>query len=396
MNTQKLFYENLYTTEFDAEIIGVTEDGIILNQTLFYPGGGGQPCDLGYINEFEIIDVHEDKAGNIVHVLKDLPENLRNIKNVHGVINWPLRFEMMQQHLGQHLFSAALHNLHGLHTARMRIENKNVSLDLDLHVDQNIILEAEAEANKIIWQNIPVEIIYPDLDEIKLHARKMPSAKAVPPFRIVKVGGFDYVPCCGLHVKNTGEVGLIKVISFENHKGGTRIYLKCGAYAYDWLKNFWCEVKTAENELVCGDNNINEKILNLKNQIHELKTQNENTIKHYLKPLAEKLLLNRESKIIKHVIKNSSQDEATHLFKMLTENPEIIALIMAESSDGTFLIFGCNKINKNVDVRNAFKFAVSKLNGKGGGSSFCSQGHGEKFNLSDLENILNEAENLIK
>ena len=115
-----------------------------------------------------------------------------------------------------------------------------------------------------------------------------------------------------------------------------------------------------------------------------------------MKPLAEKLLLNSKSKIIKHVIKNSSQDEATHLFKLLTENPEIIALIMAESSDGTFLIFGCNKINKNVDIRNAFKFAVSKLNGKGGGTSFCSQGHGEKFNLSDLENILNEAENLIK
>ena len=98
MSTQKLFYEDLYTSEFDAEIIGVTEDGIILNQTLFYPGGGGQPCDLGYINEFEIIDVHEDKAGNIVHVPKNFPENLRNIKNVHGKINWPLRFEMMQQH----------------------------------------------------------------------------------------------------------------------------------------------------------------------------------------------------------------------------------------------------------------------------------------------------------
>ena len=395
MTTKKLYYENLYAQEFDAAIVNLKNnpDGtceIILNQTLFYPGGGGQPCDLGFIDGVEVINVCEDAEENIIHVLKNsLPENLNH---VHGVINWERRFEHMQQHLGQHLFSAMLHKLHSLHTARMRIENDNVSLDTDVQIDLNTILEAEAAANEIVWQNLPVEIIFPSMDEIKLHARKMPAAKAVPPIRIVKVGEADYVPCCGTHVNSTGQVGLIKIISFENHKGGSRIYLRCGRAAYRWLNDLWHEVKDVENELVCGDFNITEKILNLKNQIHELKINAENLTQHFLTPLAENLISSAEIsgdyKIIAHVMENSSQDDAKALSKILTANNNVIALIAAENSDGAFLMFSTNKDDKKIDVRNIFKQTISQLNGKGGGASFSAQGYCKIDNVEILNNAL--------
>ena len=404
MTTKKLYYENLYATDFNAEIINFknNSDGtceIILNQTLFYPGGGGQPCDLGFINDVEVINVFEDAQENIVHVLKNsLPENFN--KNSHGVVNWNRRFEHMQQHLGQHLFSAMLHKLHGLHTARMRIENDNVSLDTDVQIDLNIILEAEAAANEIVWQNLPVEIIFPSMDEIKLHARKMPSAKAVPPIRIVKAGDADYVPCCGTHVNSTGQVGLIKIISFENHKGGSRIYLRCGRAAYRWLNELWHEIKNVENELVCGDFNITEKIFNLKNQIHDLKINAENLTQHFLEPLAENLINNAEIsgeyKIISHVMKNSSQDDAKALAKILNSHEKILALIAAKNSEGAFLIFSLNKDDKKIDVRNIFKQTISQLNGKGGGASFSAQGYCKIDDDEILNNALENAKSLFK
>ncbi len=404
MITKKLYYENIYAREFDSEIINSKNnpDGtfeITLAQTLFYPGGGGQPCDLGFINGVEVINVFEDHTGEIIHVLKNNFDT-ENLKNIHGVINWQRRFEYMQQHLGEHIFAGMLYKLHGLNTSRMRIENDNISLDIDdQQVELDIILEAEREANKVVWQNIPVEIIYPDIEEIKLHARKLPGDKAIPPFRVVKVGDVDYVPCCGTHPDTTGQIGLIKVISAENHKGGTRIYLHCGSAAYEWLHKLWLEIKNAESELVCGDLNITEKILNLKHQIRELKNNAQNITRHFLKPLAENLINNAEEfnglKIIVHVLENSEQDSAKELSRLLTEQPDIIALVAAVNNEGAFLMFSCNK-NSHADVRKAFKSTIETLNGKGGGAAFSAQGHCGAVEVEKLRNALAHAKEIIK
>ena len=388
--TEKLYYENLYSREFDAEITDIQGNNITLNQTLFYPSGGGQPCDTGFIDGVEVIDVHE-KNGEIIHVLA---EPISEYKKIHGVINWDKRFELMQQHLGEHIFAGELYNLHGLHTARMRIEGDNVSIDVDTPVSEKIILEAESLANEDIYKDIPVEIFYPDMNEIKELARKLPPANPSEPVRIVKIPGVDYVPCCGLHVSSTGQVGLIKITSHENHKGGTRIYLKSGRAAYRWLDSLYHEVKQAESELVCGYMGINEKILNLKSQIDSLKSQNENTILHYLRPLAENLINNAQElekfRLVKHVIKDSSQDEIKHLFRLITENEKnLIALLAGINHDEIFIMFGCNRESKNFDVRPAFKKAINILGGKGGGSYFSCQGSGK--NLESLNDALESA-----
>ena len=395
MSTRKLYYEDLYAREFDAEIIDQYEhDGkfyVTLNQTLFFPSGGGQPYDTGYIDDVEVLEVME-KGDEIIHVLKNELVN----KNVHGVLNWDRRFELMQQHLGEHIFAGMLYNLHGLHTARMRIEGDNVSIDLDTPADENIIFEAESAANEAVWKNIPVEVLYPDMEEVKANARKLPPANAIMPVRIVKIAGVDYVPCCGVHVSSTGQVGLIKITSFENHKGGTRIYLKSGRAAYRWVASVQNEVRKAEAELVCGYEGINEKILVLKSQLHEQKLYNDKTLERFLKPLAEQLINEAgANKVVKHVMRDSNQDEIKHLFKLITEiNHDVITLLACVNSEGVFIMFGTNKNNKNIDVRPAFKKAITILDGKGGGSSFSAQGWGK--NSDALDAALSEAEKLLQ
>ena len=390
--TRKLYYEDLYAREFDAEILSLTEhDGnfhVVLNQTLFYPGGGGQPCDLGTIDGIDVLEVLES-GHEIVHVLKSRPEHTK----IHGIIDWPRRFELMQQHLGEHLLAGCLYSLHQIHTARMRIEGENVSIDTATPIDLAAILEAEEAANKAVWADIPVEVIYPDIEEVKAHARKLPPEDAELPIRIVKVQGVDYVPCCGVHVSSTGQVGLVKVTSVENHKGGSRIYLRCGSAAYRWMNDVYHEVRKAEAELVCGYDGINEKIAVLKNQIRELKAQNDANVEHFLKPIAENLAASAETlggyKLVKHVMQ-SGQDEVKRMFKLLTESHhDVIALLAGENEDGVFLTFGTHKENKAVDVRGAFRKAITELDGKGGGSGICAQGWGK--NSDKLGQVLDEA-----
>ena len=395
--TTKLYYEDLYAREFDAEIISQFEhDGkfhVVLNQTLFYPSGGGQPCDLGTLDGIDVLDVHE-QGHEIVHVLKsELADT-----HVHGVIDWARRFELMQQHLGEHLLAGCLYSLHDIHTARMRIEGDNVSIDTDKPIAIDAILEAEHAANEAVWRDIPVEVIYPDIEEVKACARKLPPENAELPIRIVKVAGVDYVPCCGLHVSSTGQVGLVKVTSVENHKGGSRIYLRCGSAAYRWLDDVYHVMRKAESELVCGYDGINEKIAVLKGQIRDLKAQNEATTEKFMRPVADELANSAESlggyKLVVHVMHSSGQEDVKHMFRLLTERHEVIALLAGENDEGVFLTFGTHKDNKNVDVRGAFRKAITALEGKGGGSSFCAQGWGKK--TQELGQVLNDAASELK
>ncbi len=395
--TRKLYYEELYSREFDAQVLSQSEhEGkfhVVLDQTLFYPSGGGQPCDLGTLDGVEVLEVMES-GHEIVHVLAGELAGER----VHGVLDWDRRFELMQQHLGEHLLAGCLYSLHGTHTARMRIEGDNVSIDTDKPIALDAILEAEAAANSAIWRDLPVEVIYPDLEEVKACARKLPPENAELPIRIVKVEGVDYVPCCGLHVSSTGQVGLVKVTTVENHKGGSRIYLRCGRAAYRWLDDVYRELRKAESELVCGYDGINDKIAALKGQIHDLKAQNDATTQRFLKPIADELVRDAETlggyKLVRHVMKSAGQDEVKHMFRLLTENHEVVAVLAGVNDEGVFLTFGTHKENKGVDVRAAFKKAITELEGKGGGSAFCAQGWGK--NAGKLDEALTAAVSELK
>ncbi|MBQ9564745.1 MAG: hypothetical protein IJU98_04080 [Synergistaceae bacterium] len=386
--TRKLYYEDLYQTEFDAAVLSQQErpqreepaEGgvrVTLDATLFYPGGGGQPCDLGTLGGRNVLDVVEE-GDVVVHVLDGpLPEGEAR---VHGVIDWDRRFELMQQHLGQHLLAAVLHNRFDLHTNRMRIEGENVSMDFDgVHVEEGTVREAEAEANDVIYKNIPVKILYPNFEEVQLHARKLPP-KTSEPIRIVKVGDVDYVPCCGLHVRNTGEVGIIKVTALENHKGGTRVHLRCGRPAYRWLEVVCHEARQIQLELTCAPDRMFERVLFLKEEIRDLKARNEALLNRAAAGLAEELKGRAERvgdySLVAHIMKDAGQDDIKRLFRALTEHPGVVALLGSVNAEGVSLAFGCNRGDKKIDVRGAFQKAISMVGGKGGGAPFQAMGQG--------------------
>nr|MCR4817851.1 alanyl-tRNA editing protein [Fretibacterium sp.] len=359
--TQKLYYEDLYQTEFDAEVLSQkeVEKGVqaVLDRTLFYPGGGGQPCDKGILGGRNVLEVFEE-GEDIVHLLDGpLPEGA-----VHGVIDWNRRFELMQQHLGQHLLAAVLFSRFELRTSRMRIEGDDVSMDFDhTSVDEETVRQAEEEANEAVWQNIPVEILYPDFEEVKLHARKLPP-KTSEPIRIVRVGDIDYVPCCGLHVRNTGETGIIKVTSMENHKGGTRVHLRCGRAAYRWLDVVCREARKVQLELTCGPDGMFQRVLHLKEEIRELTSRNGELLDQAAASLAEGLLRHAEPigkfVLVSHILAVTGPDEVKRLFHALTQQRGVVALLAGIDSQGVSLLFGCHREDKGVDVRGAFKQAA--------------------------------------
>ena len=152
-------------------------------------------------------------------------------------------------------------------------------------------------------------------------------------------------------------------------------------------------MKKAESELVCGYDGINEKIAVLKGQIRDLKAQNEATTEKFMRPVAEELANSAETlggyKLVVHVMHSSGQDDVKHMFRLLTEKHDVIALLAGENDEGGFLTFGTHKDNKNIDVRPAFRKAITELEGKGGGSSFCAQGWGK--NSQTLDQVLDAA-----
>ncbi|MCR5347070.1 MAG: alanyl-tRNA editing protein [Fretibacterium sp.] len=377
--TQKLYYEDLYRTEFDAAVLRHEEgkEGVrvILDRTLFYPGGGGQPCDKGTLGGRNVLDVFEE-GEEIVHLLDGpITEGA-----VHGVIDWNRRFELMQQHLGQHLLAAVLFSRFELRTSRMRIEGDDVSMDFDnTPVDEETVRQAEEEANEAVWQNIPVEILYPDFEEVKLHARKLPP-KTSEPIRIVKVGNIDYVPCCGLHVKNTGETGIIKVTATENHKGGTRVHLRCGRAAYRWLDVVCRGARKVQLELTCGPDGMFQRVLHLKEEIRELTSRNGELLDQAAASLAERLLRDAEPVgefvLVPHILAGAGPDEVKRLFHALTQQRGAAALLAGADPQGISLIFGCHREDKAIDVRGAFHRALEISGARGGGSPCCTQGRG--------------------
>ena len=214
--TNKLYYDALYQASFEANIVSQEERHgkiwVVLDRTLFYPGGGGQPCDLGILGGIEVEDVFEQN-GIIYHVVGQP----LSAGSVRGQIDWDRRFELMQQHLGQHILSAIFVRDYSLNTVGLRLERDSLSIDLDGYVNDDKIASAEAAANEIIYQNIPVEVLLPTLEKIRRNSKR-PIPETSDSIRIIKIGDLDYTPCCGLQNMATGEVGIIKVQSHSTHK----------------------------------------------------------------------------------------------------------------------------------------------------------------------------------
>ena len=230
METRKLYYEDCHLQEFTATVISCeeTEKGfrVALDATVFYPEGGGQACDLGALGDARVLDVRED-GEQIIHLCdKALPTGA----TVTGKIDWARRLDLMQQHSGEHIVSGILNKLFGCHNVGFHIGADTVTIDFDVPVPAEALEEVEAQANKAVYQNLPVRCWYPSPEELPTVPYR--TKRQLPwPVRIVEIPGYDICACCGVHTAYTGEIGLIKLLSCVKFHQGVRIEMVCGERA---------------------------------------------------------------------------------------------------------------------------------------------------------------------
>ena len=234
METRKLYYEDCHLSSFTARVVSCqkTEKGwqIILDATAFYPEGGGQACDLGTLGGVQVMDVRE-KGETVVH-LCDGP--LAVGAEVEGVIDYERRFDLMQQHTGEHIVSGIIHERFGYHNVGFHMGAELVTIDFDGPIAQEDLPRIEAAANRAVWGNYPMHIWYPSEEELPTVGYR--SKRALPwPVRVVEVPGYDRCACCGVHVARTGEIGIIKLFTCVKFHEGVRIEMACGGRALSYL-----------------------------------------------------------------------------------------------------------------------------------------------------------------
>lgn len=240
--TQKLYYENQYIKEFTATVISCTEGKrgfeVILDKTAFFPEGGGQPGDTGFIGTSEVIDTVES-GEDVVHICKEAVSG-----EVECRLDFEKRFSNMQEHTGEHIFSGIIHSICSCDNVGFHMGEHSVTVDFNCAVTKQQLDEAERLSNEAIYKNIPVESIYPTDDELCNYDYR--SKKEIKgQVRLTRIEGVDLCACCGTHVAFTGEVGIIKVISVMNHKSGVRVTLQIGRKA---LADY-CEKNTSVHEI---------------------------------------------------------------------------------------------------------------------------------------------------
>jgi alanyl-tRNA synthetase len=234
--TERLYYNDPYLREFDATITRVDASAghiaITLDRTAFYPTTGGQPFDTGTLNDVAVVDVVDSDDGSIAH-LASRASNASALQvglRVHGAIDWPRRFDHMQQHTGQHVLSAAFDRLFGVRTVSFHLGAAGSTIDLARELTPGGIAAAEDLANRIVWEDRGVAVRYADADEAaKLPLRKESLREGL--LRLIDVHDFDLSACGGTHVARTGAIGVIAVASWERFKGGQRVEFLCGGRA---------------------------------------------------------------------------------------------------------------------------------------------------------------------
>ena len=242
MQTRKLYYEDAHMSSFSARVLtcNSTEKGYegVLDATAFYPEGGGQAADTGLLGGVRVLDTRE-RGETVVHLCE---HPIEPGQTVEGTIDRDKRFARMQQHSGEHIVSGIIHRRFGYDNPGFHMGTDAVTIDFDGVIPEDALTEIEAEANDAVWANLPLRIWYPSEEELaNVHYR---AKKALPwPVRIVEVPGFDCCACCGTHVSATGEIGIIKLFSAVNFRGGTRMEMACGGQAVKILNETYTQNK---------------------------------------------------------------------------------------------------------------------------------------------------------
>ena len=367
MKTLKLYDIDSHLSEFNAKVISCEADGdswlTVLDRTAFFPEGGGQKSDTGIIDGIAVTDV-QIKDGIIYH-RTDSP--VETDKEIECKIDWDIRFSRMQNHSGEHIISGIAHSLYGCENVGFHLGDE-VTIDFDKELNDAQIKKIELLANKAVYKNLKITAEYPDSETLsKLNYRsKLDLTEDV---RIVTIEGIDTCACCAPHVSLTGEIGIIKVLSFMRHRGGVRLFVKCGLEAFND-----CDIKQT---------NLSKIAVTLCAKPNETASVFE---KFYNENIELKQKIAKLSKEISQLKAENIEDTDGNivLFEDGTDMNSLRNLVLdgAKHAGGLCAGFSGNNANgyiyviasTSIKLRQMAKEINTALNGKGGGSDELLQG----------------------
>ncbi len=380
--TEKLYDKDAYIMTFEARVLSCSpeKDGsfaVILDRTAFFPEGGGQKSDTGTMGDAVVFDVRESD-GQIIHYTDT---RLETDSVVTGIINKEERFRKMQNHSGEHIVSGLIHTLYGFDNVGFRLSD-DVTVDISGELSTEDIERIELLANRAVYENVNIICTYPDPETLKeLSFRSKLELKEN--IRIVTIEGYDRCACCAPHVMRTGEIGIIKIISCERYKGGTRLHLVCGSDALDDYRIRYDNTKRISALLSVSHDDSFNAVMGLKDEINSLKSEKAE-LKQYLLKARSDMILPSDSNIC--------------LFEEF-DDPGFIRMLINENISkckGVFAVFwpkesGFNYIiaSNSTDLRVRSKEINSNLEGRGGGTSGMIQGYVSASKQSVLDYISN-------
>lgn len=366
--TEKLYYPNTSTTEFEAVVqhCAPCQDGwqIILDKTAFFPEGGGQSADRGTLDGKEVMDVRI-KDGVILHKLR---EPLTEGRRIAGHVDWAHRFDNMQQHSGEHIVSGYVHKRFGYDNVGFHLGAQEVTLDFNGPLTPDDVREIELQANQVVWQNLEVLVSFPSADQLKdmTYRSKIELDGEV---RIVEIPGCDVCACCAPHVVRTGEIGLIKITGVQKYKSGVRLNILCGRRALEAYRKKQEGISAVSVILSAKPDDVPDAVSRLKNDNAALKER--------LVTLQAQLMLSRIEALpagLSNVLLFEAELDAgamKNAVNLLTSRYDgYCGVFVGSDAEGYRYNLGSSKL----DCREAAKLLRQELSAKGGGSPLMIQG----------------------
>jgi len=372
--TKKLYQDNSYLFEFESEVAEVTRDKggfrIGLRETAFYPESGGQLYDFGTLDGFEVINVQKTEDEEVVHFCREWKAEVG--EKVSGKIDAPRRLENMRKHTGQHILSGAFLRHAGAATvsAHLGEVESTIEIETDKLTEEQVRI-AELEANRVVMQNVPVEIGYYNREQLQeMKVRKIPDREGI--FRIVKIGEHDQTACGGTHCRSTGEVGMIKIIASENIRGHQRFTFLTGEAALADYALRGDVTSRLSVTLTCHVRDLSNSIEGLLEENKRLRFEVGRLNKELMPVEAEKLIKKAVTAERFRIIHGSYPDSDMQTLKNL-------ALYLTEA-DGNFIILSERDkiiiaVSPDIPIKagEAAKLFCEKFGGKGGGNPAIAQ-----------------------
>lgn len=374
--TEKLFYEDSYIKEFQARVLSCRERNggyqAVLTRTAFFPEGGGQSADTGFLytkegEEIRVTDVHE-KDGVVYHYIS---QPVQEGTEVRGKLDFQERFSKMQQHTGEHILSGLVNRHFGYRNVGFHLGTQEVTMDYNGVLTEEDLRQIEYEANEAVAENIPVKVLYPSKEELKniIYRSKIEIEGQI---RIIQIPGYDSCACCAPHVKETGSVGLIKIVGAVHYKGGMRVSILCGFRALKDYRMKERNVTEISNLLSAKQEDTAQAVEHLGQELNRQKEKNKALQERYVALCLENIRKNADPEENIFLFEEELDPGARRDFvnKGMEMTRGLAGVFVGTDDSGYQYVLG----SRRPDIQEIGKKLNARFQGKGGGRPPMIQG----------------------